>query len=141
MIPENLAIQLANSSEVSAENFFKNIFRRYQRLQRQEERERKLLRKALKSTKKPPLQSKSIDQNDIDDATMINLQSRNGTHATDAAKLSVPPTVVTIVQSNEQNSYMDDEDMLNDYDEGESSGANRLQMNETSSAYIYDDND
>lgn len=141
MIPESLAIQLANSSEVSAENFFKNIFRRYQRLQRQEERERKLLRKALKSTKKPPHQPKPIDHNDIDDATMTNLQSRNGTRSTGAVKLRVPPTVDTIVQSNEQNSYMDDEDMMNDYDEGESSGANRLQMNETSSAYIYDDND
>lgn len=139
MIPESLAIQLANSSEISAENFFKNIFRRYQRLQRQEERERKLLRKALKSTKLP-IRAKTNDQNDIDGATMDNMQLQNGTHSADVPKSSPTPTAATIVQSIDQN-YMDDEDMLNDYDESESSGANRLQLNETSSGYIYDDND
>lgn len=138
MIPESLAIQLANSSEISAENFFKNIFRRYQRLQRQEERERKLLRKALRSTKSP-LQTKPIEHNDIDDGTVNALHSQNGTHSTDVS--TATPTVATIVQTIEQNAYMDDEDMMNDYDESESSGANRLQLNETSSAYIYDDND
>lgn len=139
VIPESLAIQLANSSEVSAENFFKNIFRRYQRLQRQEERERKLLRKALKSTK-PPIRAEANDQNDIDDASMGHIQLQNSTRSTDVPKLSAIPTTVAIVQSVDQN-YMDDEDMMNDYDESESSGANRLQLNETSSAYIYDDND
>lgn len=139
MIPESLAIQLTNSSEISAENFFKNIFRRYQRLQRQEERERKLLRKALRSTKRPPTPTKPIDDhNDIDDGTMVGLHRRNGTQL---PGVSGTPTAAAIVQRVEQNSYMDDEDMMNDYDESESSGANRLQLNDTSSAYIYDDND
>lgn len=138
MIPESLAVQLANSSEISAESFFKNIFRRYQRLQRQEERERKLLRKALKSTKRPPTPTKPVDHNDIDEGTMNDMHRRNGTQSTD---VSARPTVTTIVQTIEQNSYMDDEDMMNDYDQSESSGANRLQLNETSSAYIYDDTD
>lgn len=137
VIPESLAIQLANSTEISAENFFKNLFRRYQRLQRQEERERKLLRKTLKSTE-PPNPSKPIEHKDIE---VAELRSQNGTHSADVPKLSSAPTAATIVQSIEQNSYMDDEDMMNDYDESESSGANRLPMNETSSAYIYDDND
>lgn len=137
VIPESLAIQLTNSTEISAENFFKNLFRRYQRLQRQEERERKLLRKALKSAK-PSISPKPIENNDID---VDNLHPQNDTHSADLSKLNGTPTVATIVQSIEQNSYMDDEDMMNDYDESESSGANRLQLNETSSAYIYDDND
>lgn len=134
-----MAIQLANSTEVSAENFFKNIFRRYQRLQRQEERERKMLRKVLRSTKSPS-QPKPIEPSDIYDASVNHVDQRNATQ-TEMPKLSATSTAATIVQSIEQNSYMDDEDMMNDYDESESSGANRLQLNETSSAYIYDDND
>lgn len=130
VIPESLAIQLANSSEISAENFFKNIFRRYQRLQRQEERERKLLRKALSSTRLPA-PTKTVERSDTSDVN--DTLRRNATHSPDVS--------ATIVQAIEQNAYMDDEDMSNDYDESESSGANRLQLNETSSAYIYDDND
>lgn len=137
VIPESLAIQLANSSEISAENFFKNIFRRYQRLQRQEERERKMLRKALKSTKSPT-QPEPITHTGINE---IDLHHRNSTPSTEMPKLAATQTVATsIVQTIEQHSYMDDEDMMNDYDETESSGANRLQLNETSAAYIYDDN-
>lgn len=36
VIPESLAIRLANSTEITAENFFKNIFRSYQSLQNNE---------------------------------------------------------------------------------------------------------
>lgn len=135
LIPESLAIQLTNSSEISADKFFRTLFRRYQKLQRQKERENGLLRKALNhSTKSPQSQPEivAVEHNDIDFVTENIVENRNETHTGDATQSG---------QSNEQNVYMDDEDMVNDYDESESSGANRLQFNETSSVYIYDDND
>lgn len=135
LIPESLAIQLTNSSEISADKFFRTLFRRYQKLQRQKERENRLLRKALKhSTKSPQSQPEvvAVEHNDIDFVTENIVENRNETQTGDATQSGQP---------NEQNVYMDDEDMVNDYDESESSGANRLQFNETSSVYIYDDND
>lgn len=143
VIPENIAIQLANSSEVSAEHFFRDLYERYQRLQRQEKTQNKKHSKKLNAI--TPLTLKSLFKPQID-STLLNEQ-----HATPVSIINttkqitpLPRTTTTannaafLVQDHNPEAYADDEDLETDYDQSEASGANRTPVNDTSFIYQFE---
>lgn len=141
VIPESIAIQLANSSEVSAENFFRNLYERYQRLQRQEKTRNKKHYKhsntimPLKSLFKPQV-----------DSTLFNEQPATPVSIVGTTKqiTSLPRTTTIannpafLVQDKDSEAYADDEDLETDYDQSEASGANRMPANDTSIIYQFE---
>lgn len=139
VIPESLAIQLANSTEISAENFFKSIYRRYQRQQQQEERKRRLTKTTHLPNIPDLIASKLIAQNS--DNIVDYHSNRNETNLLEEDRTSTTDMADLILSAKEQNSYVDDEDMGNEYDDIESSGANRLRMNDTIVSKNYNDNE
>lgn len=138
VIPESIAIQLANSSEVSAENFFRNLYEGYQRLQRQEKTENKKHNKNLNTI--TPL--KSLFKPQVD-RTLLNEQQATpiSTIGTPKQITPLPKTTANnaafVVQDKDPESYADDEDLETDYDQSEASGANRMPVNDTSIIYQF----
>lgn len=163
VIPENIAIQLANSSEVSGEYFFRNIYRRYQQLQKQKEPvttgdEVKLKAKSLKALRKyyiPPYkqivsdsesesvsggQSQSQNQNQVEQSFSTTITSEKQIIAlpyssTTAAYIDSAYAARTKDQA--AAAYVDDEDLDPDYDQSEASGANRIRQNDTSNIFEF----
>lgn len=141
IIPENIAIQLANSSEVSAENFFRNLYERYQRLQRQEKTQNKKQNKNLNTI--TPL--KSLFKAQVG-STVLNEQLATPVSTVGTTKQITPlPRATTtannpafIVQEKDPEAYADDEDLETDYDQSEASGANRMPVNDTSIIYQFE---
>lgn len=136
VIPESIAIRLANSSEVSAEYFFRDIYRRYQQLQKQERRERQ------RSSKKTRLHQPPTSLVNRDRKIVESIRSTASTMETSSvARNSVAPIQTTtisnsfVVQTKDQAAYVDDEDLETDL---EASGSNRIR-NDTSIAYHFDD--
>lgn len=139
IIPESIAIKLANTSEVSAEYFFRDIYRRYQQYHKQERRERQ---RSSKKTRLHQLPSSLGSGRDKKIAESIPTISFIETSTIDkSSDRSIAPIEVTtlsnsfVVQTKDQVAYVDDEDLGNDL---EASGSNRIR-NETSIAYNFDD--
>lgn len=135
IIPESIAIKLANSSEVSAEYFFRDIYRRYQQLQKQERRERQRLTKKQRIHQSPT--SLAINR----DRKLIETIIMSTTETSSIGRSSTIPTPTTtipssfVLQAKDQVAYVDDEDLETDL---EASGSNRIR-NDTSIAYQFDD--
>lgn len=146
IIPESIAIKLANSSEVSAEYFFRDIYRRYQQLQKQERRER------LRSSKKTrfhqlPSSLANRERKTVDAIVASTISSTIETsstvrstfvpiqHSSSSSSSSTPALNSFKMQPKDQVAYVDDEDLETDL---EASGSNRLK-NDTSIAYQLDD--
>lgn len=139
LIPESLAIELANSSEISAETFYRRIFRRYQQLHKQKNRQKKVGRKkyTITTSSPPALSTVQIGQ------TEKILSAIKPTIPLIEIKVKKVKENESVSEKEETVAYLDDEDLNNDYDDRESSGATRLLLkmkpNETSTAYEYDD--
>lgn len=142
VIPENIAIQLANSSEVSAANFFRNLYERYQRLQRQEKVANKKHNNNLNTI--TPLNLLLTPQVD---STLLNEQQRAtpvSIVGTTKEITPLPRTTTTannaafVAQDKDPEAYADDEDLETDYDQSEASGANRMPVNDTSIIYQFE---
>lgn len=137
VIPESIAIKLANSSEVSAEYFFRDIYRRYQQYQKLERKERVKTSKRMRMHKAP-----NADLTNRDKIIMESIRSTISTMDISPTERSttIPLQTTTsnsfIMQTKDQVAYVDDEDLENDL---EASGSNRIR-NETSIAYNFDDN-
>lgn len=136
IIPESIAIKLANSSEVSAEFFFRDIYRRYQQYQRLERKERQRVSKKMRVHKAPSSEIAAIKEQKI----IASIRSTISTiEDSSIARSTIVPMQYTtnsfIVQTKDQVAYVDDEDLENDL---EASGLNRIR-NETSIAYNFDD--
>ncbi|XP_055322552.1 uncharacterized protein LOC129578277 [Sitodiplosis mosellana] len=146
VIPESIAIKLANSSEVSAEYFFRDIYRRYQQLQNKE-------RKGVKASKRNRIHkvpNTELATNREHKKIMESIRSTVSTVSTiDISSIGDRSTMVPfqqqqqsttsnsfIMQTKDQVAYVDDEDLENDL---EASGLNRIR-NETSIAYNFDEN-
>lgn len=135
IIPESIAIKLANSSEVSAEFFFRDIYRRYQQYHKQERRDRQRTSKKTRLHQLPSSLSSSREKKIIETIrpTISSIEMST------IVKNSIAPMTTTsnsyVVQTKEQVAYVDDEDLGNDL---EASGLNRIR-NETSIAYNFDD--
>lgn len=147
VIPESIAIKLANSSEVSAEYFFHDMYRRYQQLQNKD-------RKGLKSSKRNRIHkvpSSELAANREHKKLLETIRSTTST--VDISSISDRSTTIPfqqqqqqqlqtttsnsyILQTKDQVAYVDDEDLENDL---EASGLNRIR-NETSIAYHFDEN-
>lgn len=141
VIPENIAIQLANSTEVSAENFFRNLYERYQQLQREEKQPNKKHNKLLNTIM--PL--KSLFKPQVDN-TLVNEQRTSPVSTVGTTKQITPLSRTTatahnpalIVQDKDSEVYADDEDLETDYDQSEASGENRMPINDTSIIYQFE---
>lgn len=137
IIPESIAIKLANSSEVSAEYFFRDIYRRYQQYHKQERRDRQRTSKKTRLHQLPSSLSSSREKKIIETIrpTISSIEMST------IVKNSIAPIQMTTtsnsyaVQTKDQVAYVDDEDLGNDL---EASGLNRIR-NETSIAYNFDD--
>lgn len=136
-----------NSTEISAEHFFKTLYQRYQEHQRSESqtemkplvmssKKSSLMLKRLVNpvTEAPPTTRPNQFNQFIETENDINFSGFNGT--------SNPKVPVEATQnpnekpqpqpmSSQQVSYVDDEDMENDYSETEASGANKPNWNDT----------
>lgn len=136
IIPESIAIKLANTSEVSAEYFFRDIYRRYQQYHKQERRERQRSSKKTRLHQLPSSLGSARDKKITESIPTISL-----IETSTIDKDTVAPIEVTtqsnsfVVQTKDQVAYVDDEDLGNDL---EASGSNRIR-NETSIAYNFDD--
>ncbi|XP_031617712.1 uncharacterized protein LOC116337369 [Contarinia nasturtii] len=137
VIPESIAIKLANTSEVSAEYFFRDIYRRYQMYQKQERRDRQKLPKRMRVKKPPNTELVSIrDQKIIDSIrSTIPTNEMSSIARSTANPLDSTPSSNSKHSIIEEQSYADDEDLENGL---EASGLNRIR-NETSNAYNLDD--
>lgn len=138
VIPESIAIKLANSSEVSAEYFFRDIYRRYQQYQKQERKDRVKTSKRMRMHKAPNTdlatnREKKIMESIRSTISTIDISS-NGRST--AVPLQTTTSNSFIMQTKDQVAYVDDEDLENDL---EASGLNRIR-NETSIAYNFDEN-
>lgn len=125
---------MANSSEVSAEYFFRDIYRRYQQLQKQERRERQKLPKRMRIHKPPNSELVAIREQKMIDSI------RSTVSTIEYSSIAAIPMQSTRSSNSKQNiieeqSYADDEDLENDL---EASGLNRIR-NETSNAYNLDE--
>lgn len=137
IIPESIAIKLANSSEVSAEYFFRDIYRRYQQYHKQERRDRQRTSKKTRLHQLPSSLSSNREKKIIETIrpTISSIEMST------IVKNSIAPIQMTttsnsyVVQTKDQVAYVDDEDLGNDL---EASGLNRIR-NETSIAYNFDD--
>lgn len=139
IIPESIAIKLANSSEVSAEYFFRDIYRRYQQLQKQERREQR--QRSSKKTRFHQLPSslanrerKTADSLLIPSTISSTIETSSTVRSTFVPMQSTTTTAFKM-QTKDQVAYVDDEDLETDL---EASGSNRIR-NETSIAYQLDD--
>lgn len=142
VISENVAIRLMNSTEISAENFFSAILKRYR-----EEQER--LRQQTATNGQMVHTSSSLSTVSAHLAIAMNEYegppketSRMGASRSDDF-IAPTSTSVTPTESSQPNamSYMDDEDMVNDYDNTEGS-ASRPMWNDTAAAFaILNEND
>lgn len=138
VIPESLAIQLANSSQLSAEAFYNKIYRRYQQTEKQTKHMRKSSRKSSHRISSPQMSELKANASQIDG----HLDERNITMTTDeldAMGDGLDELEVNVIKmpNREYDSYMDDEDVERAYDDAESSGffdRARLKVNDT-----YDD--
>lgn len=145
IIPESIAIKLANSSEVSAEYFFRDIYRRYQQLQKQERRDRQRSSKKTRFHQLPSSlanrERKTLDSiiaSTISSTieTSSTVQSTFGPiHQSGSGSSSTTTLNSFKLQTKDQAAYVDDEDLETDL---EASGSNRIR-NDTSIAYQLDD--
>lgn len=137
IIPESIAIKLANSSEVSAEYFFRDIYRRYQQYHKQERRDRQRTSKKTRLHQLPSSLASNREKKIIETIrpTLSSIEMST------IVKNSIVPIQMTttsnsyVVKTKDQVAYVDDEDLGNDL---EASGLNRIR-NETSIAYNFDD--
>lgn len=142
VIPESLAIELANSSEISAEAFYYKILNRYQRMQNHKKQGRKTSRR--KSSRKSipiaegpkiivnkltqPMSSESSEQNTTTIEPLVRRSEENLLRSDES---------LDKVANKEYDSYMDDEDLQKEYDDTESSGFDdrllllKMKLNET----------
>lgn len=143
VIPESIAIKLTNSSEVSAEYFYQNIYHRFQQIQEQKKIGRRKFagKEKIASLLESPIDSdhqKKIAEKDqsssIDSTSQPRLEQSQSTTTVIQDDLSFE------VHSKDQVAYVDDEDLGTDYDQSEASGANRLPANETSSIFRFGKN-
>lgn len=145
IIPESIAIKLANTSEVSAEYFFRDIYRRYQQYQKQERKERQKGLKRMRIHNKPS----NADLLTIREQTIIeSIRSTVSTMETSSiVKNTDIPTQLTTrksllnslkLRTKDQAAFVDDEDLENDL---EASGLNRIKndTSDTSNAFNFDD--
>lgn len=114
VIPENIAIQLANSSEVSIEHFFPDIYRRYQQYQQEQNAVQTSVRQKGRSGKGAKYNRR-----------LHNPQKQRNKN-TESIKVSTTEPNQPMFQpvSKEQLPFVDDEDAENDYDQSEASGTN-----------------
>lgn len=145
VIPESLAIELANSSEISAEAFYNKILNRYQRMEKhrklgRKSSRRKSSRKLVTIAEEPKIIVRKLIQPD-------DSSERNSTTSEPIVRQSEEETGkndddLDKIITKEYDSYMDDEDLQKEYDETESSGFNdrllllKMKLNET---YNYED--
>lgn len=137
VIPESIAIRLANTSEVSAEFFFRDIYRRYQQLLKQERRERQRSSKKTRMHQAPTSLAINRDRKLIE-AIRSTISTAETSSTTKSVTNLTPTTTIPnsfVVQSKDQAAYVDDEDLETDL---EASGSNRIRNN-TSIAYHFDD--
>lgn len=136
IIPENIAIQLANSSEVSAEYFFQDLYRRYQQYHQQEQNEVQTIRQKGRSGKGAKynrrMQKQTQKQRDKAHEPLPTIPS------TETSTINRKTTNSPIMLQTKDQAYIDDEDLDNDYDQSEASGANRIRINDTSVVYNFD---
>lgn len=157
---------MANSTEVSAENFFRNIYRR---LQKQEQKDRNKFKNKLKTKVlnaeniSNSIDANSHEENNIDNidistsqsTIVLHLKSTTTSTTNTPAAEQVFDVSKSFVESKSNNlnkfnpsfgvqskehaeAYVDDEDLdENDFDLSEASGANRIR-NETSILYNFD---
>lgn len=160
-----------NSTEISAENFFKTLYQRYQDLQKSESQMDEEQVEAMKRSSSSSLMLRRL-VNPVSDAPPppfvtgpsvynqfaagaqdqtendINY-SKSNINSTPRHPIDTTQTPIVKPQlqslSQQQVAYVDDEDMENDYSETEASGANKPTWNDTtillSSYSDTDDND
>lgn len=143
VIPESIAIKLANSSEVPVEYFFRDIYRRYQQSLKQERKERIKTSKRMRMHKAPNTELANTNR----EKKMESMRSTISTidMSSNGRSTTIPSQSTTsnsfIMQTKDQVAYVDDEDLENDL---EASGLNRSysnsNRNESSIAYNFDDN-
>lgn len=128
---------MANSSEVSAEFFFRDIYQRYQQYQRQDRKDRRLSKKQ-RIHKAPSSELSALKERTIIETIRSTITpTEDSSLARSTTNLIQSTTNSFIVQSRDQVAYVDDEDLENDL-ELEASGLNRIK-NETSITYNFDD--
>lgn len=132
VIPESIAIKLANSSEVSSEYFFRDIYRRYQQYQRQERRERV---RVSKKTRLHQAMAASKERKIIEPIRSTDsMLDDNLPNKSTAMPVDTTTASLYVMQTKDQVAYVDDEDLENDM---EASGLNRIRNG--SIAYNFDD--
>lgn len=140
VIPESIAIRLANSSEVSAEYFFRDIYRRYQQYQKQERRERQRLSKKVRLHQAPTSLVTANRERIAVELIHSNVSTikANSIPRIKSTALPIQTTTISnsfVVQTKDHVAYVDDEDLESDL---EASGSNRIR-NETSISYHFSD--
>lgn len=140
IIPESIAIKLANSSEVSAEYFFRDIYRRYQQLQKDERR-----RERQRSSKKNRFhqlpsslanrERKTVDSVVPQSTISSTIETSSMIRSTFVPIQSTTAVNTFIMKTKDQVAYVDDEDLTTDL---EASGSNRIR-NDTLITYQLDD--
>lgn len=140
-----------NSTEISAENFFKTLYQRYQELQKTEsaietkpletssKKSSLMLKRLVNPVTDAPSVTRPIVLNQfigqvIQTENDINFSKFNGTSdSKENLEATSIPNQKTQPQpmSQQQVSYVDDEDMENDYGETEASGGNKPNWNDT----------
>lgn len=150
MIPEKIAIRLINSTDITAEKFFNAVLKRYRDEQRRLREARRMQGKNIPTKANvlvlpteaiaPTINNAAKRRDSGNSATKQHSNGNDGRNA-DAIVSTITSTATTDAYQQNALAYMDDEDMVNDYDNSEGSAARPL-WNDTAAAFaILNEND